>query len=102
MIGDRRHFPAALLVPDFPALAAALSATIDAARGRLEHAETRALFQAVVDRVNRDLAQFEQIKKFELVADELTIANGALTPTLKVKRRVIEERYRTVIEGIYR
>jgi long-chain acyl-CoA synthetase len=102
MIGDRRHFPAALLVPDVAALAAALSATVDAARGRLEHAETRALFQAVVDRVNHDLAQFEQIKKFELVADELTIANGALTPTLKVKRRVIEERYRTVIEGIYR
>jgi long-chain acyl-CoA synthetase len=101
MIGDRRHFPAALLIPDFAALASALRQDAAVARERLTSPEVRALFQAVIDQVNRDLAQFERIKKFGFVADELTIANGALTPTLKVKRRVIEARYRSLIDELY-
>jgi long-chain acyl-CoA synthetase len=101
MIGDRRHFPAALLIPDFAALASALRQDTAVLPERLTSPDVRALFQAVVDQVNRDLAQFERIKKFEFVVDELTIANGALTPTLKVKRRVIEERYRSLIDELY-
>ena len=62
----------------------------------------RALYQAIVDDVNRQLAQFERIKKFVLLPEEFTIAAGELTPTLKVKRRVVEEKYRDVIEAIYR
>jgi long-chain acyl-CoA synthetase len=61
----------------------------------------RARFQQIVDAVNRDLAQFERLKKFDLIGDEWTIANGMLTPTLKVKRRVVEERYQAVIERMY-
>jgi long-chain acyl-CoA synthetase len=47
------------------------------------------------------LAQFERVKKFALLERELTTEGGELTPTLKVKRRVVLEKYRDVIEGLY-
>jgi long-chain acyl-CoA synthetase len=48
-----------------------------------------------------DLAQFEKIKKIALVAKEFTQESGELTPTLKVKRRVVEERYKAMIDAMY-
>jgi len=102
LVGDRRHFPAALLLPDFGALAAGLGCSVEQARARLDSPEAQALLQAAVDAANRDLAQFERVKKFALFSEELTMANGMLTPTLKVKRRVFEERYRREIEEMYR
>ncbi len=101
LIGDRRHYATALLLPDLQALAAALGIDVDRARGRLDDPQVRGLFQRAVDAVNADLAQFERIKKFALVPTEFTIAAGELTPTLKVKRRVVELRYRDVIEQLY-
>jgi long-chain acyl-CoA synthetase len=101
VLGDRRHFPSVLLIPERAALAAALGIAVDDALARIGSADVRQRFQAIVDAVNRDLAQFERLKKFELIGDEWTVANGTLTPTLKVKRRVIEERYRGVIERMY-
>jgi long-chain acyl-CoA synthetase len=102
LIGDRRHFPAALVVPDFTTVAARLGVDAAAVRARIGDPDVRALFEPIVERVNRDLAQFERIKKFVLLDCELTHASGVLTPTLKVKRRVIEERFSAVIEEIYR
>jgi long-chain acyl-CoA synthetase len=102
VIGDRRHFPAALVVPDFATVAARLGVDAAAVRARIGDPDVRALFEPIVERVNRDLAQFERIKKFVLLDCELTHASGVLTPTMKVKRRVIEERFSTVIEEIYR
>jgi long-chain acyl-CoA synthetase len=52
--------------------------------------------------VNQELAQFERIKRFALLARELTIEAGELTPTLKVRRQVIATKYKDVIEGLYR
>jgi long-chain acyl-CoA synthetase len=101
MLGDRRHFPAALLVPDLAALGKALGVQPDVARAQLDAPETRAHFQRVVDDVNQALAQFERIKKFACVADEWTVENGVLTPTLKVKRRVIEEHLKDRIDALY-
>jgi long-chain acyl-CoA synthetase len=101
LIGDRRHFAAAILLPDLPALAAALGADAERARARLEDPHVRGLFQQAVDAVNADLAQFERVKKFALLATEFTVAAGELTPTMKVKRRIVEERYRDVIERLY-
>ena len=100
-MGDGRHFPAALLLPEIGALAAHWHVSADDARARLAAADLQPLFQPVVDAVNRDLAQFERIKKFVVIAEELTMAGGLLTPTLKVKRRVFEARYRQEIEGMY-
>jgi long-chain acyl-CoA synthetase len=101
LIGDKRHFPAALIVPDFSSLALQLGSTPEALRMRTGEGQVRAVYQEVVDLVNRDLAQFERIKKFALLPEDLTIGNVALTPTMKVKRRVIEERYREVIDALY-
>ena len=56
---------------------------------------------SIVAGVNADLAQFERIKKFVILDQELTMASGALTPTMKVKRRVVEEQFRDVIDKIY-
>lgn len=105
IVGEGRHFPAVLLVPDFPALAAALGeppATTDAARAALvTRADVVARYAALVDGVNEGLAQFERLKQFRLLPTEFTMTSGELTPTLKVKRRVIAERYADVIADIY-
>jgi long-chain acyl-CoA synthetase len=101
LVGDRRHFPAALIVPDFRALGARLGVDAEAARGRAGGADVRQLFETIVAGVNADLAQFERIKKFVILDQELTMASGALTPTMKVKRRVVEEQFRAVIDEIY-
>lgn len=102
LVGDRRHFPAALIVPDFRVLGARLGIDAEAARARAAASDVRHLFEAVVETVNRDLAQFERIKKFVILDQELTMASGVLTPTLKVKRRVVEEQFRDVIDEIYK
>jgi long-chain acyl-CoA synthetase len=102
LVGDRRHFPAVLLVPNFAVLGTRLGIDAETARTRVANADVRALFAPLVEAVNRDLAQFERIKKFVLLDQELTMASGALTPTLKVKRRVIEEQFSAVIDEIYR
>jgi long-chain acyl-CoA synthetase len=101
LVGDRRHFPAALLQPNFAALSAHWGVSVAEARARLGTPELTALMQAAVDAANQGLAQFERVKKFVLFAEELTIANGMLTPTMKVKRRVFEEKYRKDIDGMY-
>jgi long-chain acyl-CoA synthetase len=101
LVGDRRHFAAALLVPDLAALGAALGLAPAQVGGRLQAPEVQALFQQVVDQVNLQLAQFERVKKFVLIADEVSMASGLLTPTLKVKRRVFEERFRAEIDVLY-
>ena len=105
LLGDQRHFPAVLLVPDFAALSARLNterpATDAAAHALLTRPDVRSLYAAIVDAVNVRLAQFERIKKFSLLPHEFTLAGGELTPTLKVKRRIVEDRYREEIEAMY-
>jgi long-chain acyl-CoA synthetase len=105
LVGEGRHFPAVLLVPDFAALASALGEAAPAdevARAALlQRGDVLARYQAVVDEVNAGLAQFERLKQFRLLPREFTIAGGELTPTLKVKRRVIAEQFAEVIERIY-
>ena len=61
-----------------------------------------ALYQEIIDALNRDLSQFERIKKIALLPAEFSIESGELTPTLKVKRKVVEERWREQIEDLYR
>ena len=104
VLGDRRKFPAALIVPDFAALERRL-AELGRPAGPREELVTRpdvvALYQEIVDALNRDLAQFERIKRFALLPRELSMESGELTPTLKVRRRIVEERWRETIEQLY-
>jgi long-chain acyl-CoA synthetase len=64
--------------------------------------ETRAMVQKIVDDKNAQLASFEQIKKFAIVAQDFTQETGELTPTLKVKRKVVTEKYRDILDGFYK
>jgi long-chain acyl-CoA synthetase len=104
LLGERRKFITALLVPDFPALDRRL-ATMGRAGGARDALVVRsdviALFQEAVDAVNATLAPFETIKRFALIPSEFTVAGGEMTPTMKVKRRVVEDRWRTVIDQLY-
>ena len=104
IIGDRRNFPAALIVPDFDAIEAELREH-GRPPGTHEQLAVRpdvhALFQRLLDQINLELAQFEKIKRFALLPSEMTIEGGELTPTLKLRRSVVEERWAAVIEQLY-
>ena len=104
LLGDRRNFAAALIVPSFPALERRLKDLGRPPGSRAElvtRADVLALYQEIVDALNRDLSQFERIKKIALLPTEFSIESGELTPTLKVKRKVVEERWRDQIEALY-
>jgi long-chain acyl-CoA synthetase len=104
LIGDRRKYASVLVVPEFAALERRLK-ELGRSPGTREELATRddvlGLYQEVVDALNRDLSQFERIKKIAVLPTEFSIASGELTPTLKVKRKVVEERYRGRIEELY-
>ena len=104
LVGDRHKFIAAILAPNFALLE-------DWARQRGVEAGSRpqliadqrvlALFDAIVKDVNRSLANFETIKRFRLVADDWTQESGHLTPSMKLKRRVITEQYGGVVGELF-
>jgi long-chain acyl-CoA synthetase len=104
LLGDRRKFIAALLVPDFAALErrlAELGRPAGAREALVERADVLALYQEIVDALNRDLEQYERIKRFRLLPREFSMQAGELTPTLKVRRRTVETTWREVIEQLY-
>ena len=104
LFGDRKPFISALVVPNFEALegwAAARGLPIADRAALLERPEVLAAYQEVVDGVNANLARFETVKKFRLVGEAFTISGGQLTPTLKVKRRVIEQRFAALLAAMY-
>jgi long-chain acyl-CoA synthetase len=105
LLGDRRRYAAVLIVPEFAALERRLKelGRPPATRAELaRRADVLALYQELVDALNRELAQFERIKKLAVLSTEFSIDSGELTPTLKVKRKVVEERYRDTIEELYK
>jgi long-chain acyl-CoA synthetase len=63
--------------------------------------KVQSLFENIIEGVNQNLARFEKLKRVILVSDEFTADNGALTPTMKLRRRVIEDRYRKQIDELY-
>jgi long-chain acyl-CoA synthetase len=105
VLGDKRKFPSVLIQPNFPLLE-------DWARehgvpftDRVQLAgneKVRALFEGIVAELNAKLAQFERLKRVILVPDEFSIATGELTPSLKLKRRFVEQKYAREIEALYR
>ena len=104
LVGDRRPYVSAVLVPDAATLEQRLAASGIASGGLddlVGRDDVRALFQPIVDEANAELASFEQVKRFALLPAQFSIDTGELTPTLKLKRRVVMERWQDVIEGIY-
>ena len=104
VIGDRRKFPAVLISPHFPALEDwARANQIDfASRPTLvAHAKVQALYDGIIEDLNQNLARFEKLKRVLVVSEEFSAADGTLTHTFKVRRRGIEERYRTLIDEMY-
>jgi long-chain acyl-CoA synthetase len=104
MVGNKRNFAAALVVPNFDALEAwarQRGLTVSGREELVRRKEVVDHYMSLVDQMTTDLAQFERIKKIALLAKEFTQESGELTPTLKVKRRIVEERYRATIDAMY-
>jgi len=105
VIGAGRKQPAALIVPDWEALKNALAQhgeTVPSNRAELSRSPTAVkMVQNDVAKLTAELADYERIRRVALLPDELTIDNGELTPTLKVKRRVIDEKFGELIEELY-
>jgi long-chain acyl-CoA synthetase len=104
IVGDKRKFAAVIISPNFAALEdwARTNDVAFSSRGELvADARVQGLYEQVVEGTNQNLARFEKLKRVLLVADEFTAENGALTPTMKLRRRVIEDRYREKIDELY-
>jgi long-chain acyl-CoA synthetase len=103
-IGDRRKFISALLVPDFEVLkpwAEKQGIGTGDVKALLADPRVRDLYTAEVQAVNAHLASFERVVAWELLPAEFTLETGELTPTQKVKRRVINQKYGEAIERLY-
>jgi long-chain acyl-CoA synthetase len=103
LLGDRQSVVSALIVPDFERLRAwAKENGISTAENAALVAEPRVRRQikSEIDRLSRELADFERVKRFALLEQDFSAESGELTPTLKLKRRVIAEKYANVIAGM--
>lgn len=105
LIGDRRMFLSALIVPDYEAL----KEYADAHRIQYSNQEELVKMKQIYELLENDLSQFqkqlanyEKVRKFTILEKPLSIESGEITPTLKVKRKVIEERYKDLIEDMYK
>jgi long-chain acyl-CoA synthetase len=104
IIGDRRKFPAVMISPNFALLeewARENNIPFTSRVDLIANPKVQALYEGIVEGINGNLARFEKLKRVLLVADEFTADNGVLTPTMKLKRRVIEERYKKQIDELY-
>lgn len=99
VVGADRKFAGALIVPDFAYLRK--WAADNKVSFELDNPQIRALYKKTVEQYNQSLNHIEQIKKFELMQHEWTVEGGEMTPTLKLKRKVIMEKYRDAVERIY-
>ncbi len=104
VLGEKRKFPSVLIAPNFPLLedwARSHELAFASSQELVATAEVRVLYEGIVEEVNRNLARFEKLKRVLLVADEFSAENGTLTASMKLRRRVVEERYRQQIEEMY-
>ena len=105
LIGDKRKYMVALLVPNFDSLQEYLrrhELAFSNTKAMLQSPEIQGLFQHLVDKLNAGKPSYEQVKYFHLLEREFSQEEDELTPSLKVKRKVIQERYGDLIEEMYR
>ncbi len=104
VLGDRRKFVVALIVPNFPIVerrAAKMGLSFASRQELVADPRILQLIEGEVKRLTSHLAQYESIKRIALLPEDFTYENGALTFTMKLKRRTVEEKYRDVIEQLY-
>lgn len=104
LIGDGRMFLTALIVPEFEILKEyakqnGISFQSDPDLAVLD--SIKEMYRKEIDTIQKDLPAFERVRRFELLKQPLTVENGEITPTMKVKRKVVEEKYAGVIEKMY-
>jgi long-chain acyl-CoA synthetase len=104
VIGDGQKFAGALIVPKFVELEAwakARGLTYASREELIKNNEVHDLYRSVIDKYNLNFGHVEQVKKFELLTKEWTVADGETTPKLDLKRKVILEKYKTQVDKIY-
>lgn len=104
VIGDKRKYASVIIAPHFELLtdwAHVNGITFNSREELVHNPRVRELYRGIVEDLNKKLAQFETIKKILVVPDEFTVATGEITPTLKLKRRVIEAKYKQQIDELY-
>jgi long-chain acyl-CoA synthetase len=104
VIGNQRKFPSALIVPNLDALRTyAKSLSLESKDGAelAKHPRIIEYFKKKVDEVTKSLAPHEKIKKIALIPQEFTIEGGELTPSLKIRRKFVEDKYRDIIDALY-
>jgi long-chain acyl-CoA synthetase len=104
LLGDRRRFPAVLIIPSFADLeewARNHGVKFSSRKELIKSHQVQSLYQGIVDEMNQNLAQFEKLKRVLIVPDELSIAEGTLTPSMKLRRRNLVDRYKKEIDALY-
>jgi long-chain acyl-CoA synthetase len=104
VLGDRRKFISALIVPNFENLeryAHARDILYTDLTGLVRNERIRSLFEREILRFTGDLASYEQVKKFRVIDQDFTLETGELTPTMKVRRTIISEKYADLVEEMY-
>ena len=104
VVGAYHKFPSALIVPNFEALQDWCShkkITYTSNAEMVEHPKVIEKFEQEINQYNPQFGKWEQIKKIKILPNSWDVSTGELTPTMKLKRRVIDEKYKTEIEGIY-
>jgi len=104
VIGDRRKFMSALVVPNFEKLeeyAKFNNIPYKDKKDLIKNEDIVKFLEAEIDRATPNLASYEKVKKIALLDRELTIADGEITPTFKIKRNVVEKKYKDLIDALY-
>jgi len=104
VVGERQAYMAALIVPDFEVLtsyAESNNITYDSAEELIKDEDIQSIYRKEIRSQSKELASHEKIRDFRLVPNEFTVESGELTPTLKVKRRIIEDKYSDLINDIF-
>ena len=104
LVGNERNFAAALVVPNFEMLESYVKLKGLDAKTPAEMCRNPRIIDLIerqIDSATQNLARFEKVKKVALLENELTVESGELTPTLKIKRRIVEEKYKDVIDAMY-
>jgi len=104
LVGDKHKFACVLISPNFAALegwAKGQGVATDDRAALVKDARVVKAYQEIVDKVNLDLANFESMKRVSIVPDEWSVEDGTLTPSMKLKRRVVEKKYAREIGEFY-